>query len=213
MRRFTHLISEESKQPEYPFMAAFTPPAWYFEQDLWVRDPMAPGNLAHNYPLPMRIRGRLNQEALRQSLQEILRRHTVLLSVFRIVDGKTVQMIMPPEPFAVPVLDLSGLPKDKREAAVEKAIVEDSRRPFDLTRGPIIRTRLLRLEATDHILLLTTHHLLCDYWSTHIFTQELFALYPAFCASRPSPLPELVYQYSDFVRLLETRLQGTELET
>ncbi len=208
-----HLVTEESKQPDFSPEAIFAPPAWYFEQDLWVQDAMAPGNATHNYPLPMRIRGPLNHEALEQSLQEILRRHSVLFSVFRRVGGKTAQMIMPLQPLAMPVLDLTGLPKDEREAKVEKAVFEDARRPFDLTRGPMLRTGLLRLAAEEHILLLTTHHIVCDYWSSRILVRELFTLYAAFSAKQPSPLPELGYQYSDFVRQLETRLHGEELES
>jgi thioesterase domain-containing protein/acyl carrier protein len=208
MRTLNRLVSEECS-PE----AIFVPPAWYFEQDLWVQDAMAPGNVTHNYPLPMRIRGPLNHEALEQSLQEILRRHSVLFSIFRIVDGKTAQMIMQPQPLAIPALDLTGLPKDEREAKVEKAVLEDVRRPFDLTRGPMLRTALLRLAAEEYILLLTTHHILCDYWSSRILVRELFTLYAAFSAKQPSHLPELGYQYGDFVRQLETRLQGKELES
>ena len=96
---------------------------------------------------------------------------------------------------------------------MEKAVFEDARRPFDLTRGPMLRTGLLRLAAEEHILLLTTHHIVCDYWSSRILVRELFTLYAAFSAKQPSPLPELGYQYSDFVRQLETRLHGEELES
>lgn len=213
MRMLSHWISEKSKQSDSPIEEAFAPPAWYFEQGLWVQDAMAPGNAAHNYPLPMRIRGPLNQQVLEQSLQEILRRHSVLSSVFRRVGGKTAQMIMPPQPLAMPLLDLTGISKDEREAKAEKAVFEDERRTFDLTRGPMLRTGLLRLEAEDHILLLTTHHVVCDYWSTRILFRELFTLYAAFKAKQPSPLPDLDYQYGDFVRQLEMRLQGKELES
>lgn len=213
MTTVDHSISQiPREQSDWSPEAIFAPPAWYFEQDLWVQDAMAPGNVTHNYPLPMRIRGPINQEALERSLHEILRRHSVLLSVFRIVGGKTAQMIMPLQPLAMPVLDLSGLPKDEREAKAEKAVFEDARRPFDLTRGPMLRSGLLRLAAEDHILLLTTHHIVCDYWSSRILVRELFTLYAAFSAKQASSLRELDYQYGDFVRQLETRLQGKGLE-
>lgn len=202
-------VEQCDRSPE----ATFASPAWYFEQSLWVRNAMSPGNAAHNYPLPMRIRGPLNPEALARSLQEILRRHSVLRSVFRAADGQVAQLIMPVQPINLPVLDLTGVPEDAREATIKDAVREDARRPFDLTRGPMLRAGLLRLGAEDHVLLLTTHHIVCDYWSTRILIRELFTLYGAFTTGQHSPLPELDFQYSDFVRWFETRLQdnGAEL--
>ena len=195
--------------------AIFAPPAWYFELPLWIRDATSPGNAAHNYSLPMRIRGPLDPEALAQGLQEILRRHSVLRSAFRAMDGQVGQLIMPVQPLNLTVLDLTGMPEDAREAKMKEAVREDARRPFDLTRGPMLRTELLRLRAEDHVLLLTTHHVVCDYWSTRILIRELFTLYGAFTSGQESPLPELGFQYSDFVRWFETRLQnnGPELLT
>ncbi len=209
---------QSDRQPE----AAFTSPAWYLEHSLWIADAMSPGNIAHNYPLAMRIRGSLNQEALAQSLQGIMRRHHVLRSAFRIEDGKPAQLIMPVQALSMPLLDLTGLPEDVREAKAQAAVFEDARRPFDLTRGPMLRTLLIRLQPEDHILLLTTHHVVCDYWSTRILIRDLFALYAAFSAGDPLPLsepglsePRLSgpgFEYADYVQWLETRLQANESE-
>lgn len=207
------LLGKGSTRSELLPEAGFAPPAWYFEQDLWIQNPMAPGNAAHNYPLPMRIRGKLSQEALRRSLEELLRRHSVLRSVFRVVEGKPAQLVMPLKPLTMPVSDLTDLPRHDRESKVEQAVLEDARRPFDLSRGPMLRAGLLRLTPEEHILLLTTHHIVCDYWSTRILLRELFTLYFAFSMERPSPLPEPAFQYADFVRWLDGRLQGEELES
>jgi hypothetical protein len=191
----------------------FVPPGWYFEQASWVEDPLTPSNAAHNYPLPLRIRGPLNRKALEQSLQEILRRHQVLRSVFQVVDGKLLQMIILPTRLTMGIWDLTGLSEESMEEEARLILLEDARRPFDLTRGPILRAGLLRLGTEDHILLLTTHHLVCDDWSTRILLRELFTLYAAFSAGQPSPLSELTYQYSDYVRWLEKRLRGKEGES
>src|SRR5579864_2862104 len=153
--------------------AIFDSPAWYLEQPLWIADAMSPGNAAHNYPLAMRICGPLNQEALAHGLQEIMRRHHVLRSAFRIEDGKPAHMIMPVQPLCMPLLDLNSFPEDVREAKAQESVFEDARRPFDLTRGPMLRILLIRLQPDDHILLLTTHHLVCDYWSTRILIRDL----------------------------------------
>jgi len=205
-------FSEENIQFDFSPEDVFAPPAWYFEQSAWIREPKSPGNAAHNYPLPIRIRGPLNRELLEQSLREVLRRHSVLRSVFRMADGKPVQLIMPVQPLNIPLLDLSGKPEDVRATRVSAAVFEDSRRPFDLTQGPMLRVGLLRLTSEEHVLLLTTHHIVCDYWSTRILLRELFTLYAAFSGGRPSPLPELDFQYRDFVRWLERRWQTREAE-
>jgi thioesterase domain-containing protein/aryl carrier-like protein len=158
----------------------------------------------------MRIRGRLSQEALGQSLQQIMRRHRVLRSVFRLVDGKPAHLIMPVQEINVPLLDLTGLPEESREAKAREAVFEDARRPFDLTRGPMLRILLARLGSEDHVLLLTTHHVVCDYWSTRILIRDLFALYAAAGGGDLSPMAEPDFQYADYVKWLETRLQANE---
>jgi acyl carrier protein len=209
-----HLLGEVPVgHTEWSSEDSFAPLGWYFEQALWVRDASAPGNAAHNYPLPMRIRGPLSQESLERSVQEVLRRHRVLRSVFRIVDDKLTQMIMPFQPLTMPVLDLADLPEAEREAKARQLAIEDATRPFTLTGAPILRTVLLRLTAEDHILLLTTHHIVCDDWSTGILLRELFGLYEAFHAGKHLPLPELSYQYGDFVRWVEKRLQHKDLDS
>src|SRR5579871_1502140 len=192
--------------------AIFVSPPWYLEHPLWIADAMSPGNAAHNYPLAMRIRGPLNQEALARGLQEIMRRHRVLRSAFRIENGKPAQLIMPVQPLSMPLLDLTGFPEDVREAKAQEAVFEDARGPFDLTRGPMLRILLIRLQPEDHILLLTTHHVVCDYWSTRILIRDLFALYAVSSASGPAPLSEPGFEYADYVQWLETRLQANEPE-
>jgi thioesterase domain-containing protein/acyl carrier protein len=202
--------------------AIFASPAWYLEHSLWIADATSPGNAAHNYPLAMRIRGPLNQEALAHGLQEMMRRHRVLRSAFRIEDGKAAQLIMPVRPVSMPLLDLTGFPEDVREAKAQEAVFEDARQLFDLTRGPMLRTLLIRLQPEEHILLLTTHHVACDYWSTRVLIRDLFALYAVASASGRSPLPESGlsgpdllkpgFEYADYVQWLETRLQAKEPE-
>ena len=190
----------------------WAPPAWYFEQGVWVKNASAPGNAAHNYSLPLRIRGPLNYEALESSVREILRRQSALRSVFRMVNGRVVQMIVPLRPLAVSALDLTDWPEEVREAKATEELLQQVRRPFDLTCGPMLRVELLRLGTEDHVLSLTTHHIVCDHWSTGILVRELFTLYGAFSAGKQSPLAELSYEYGDYVGWLHQRLQGEALD-
>src|SRR4030095_7915512 len=98
------------------------------------------------------------------------------------------------------------------EEKARRLATEYARLPFDLTRGPLIRARLLALGEDDHVLLLTMHHIVYDGWSIGVLIDELTALYGAFCEERPSPLPELPIQYADFAAWQTDRLQGRDLE-
>ena len=89
---------------------------------------------------------------------------------------------------------------------------EEAQRPFDLVRGPLLRESLLRLSRDEHVLLLGVHHIVSDGWSMDILLRELAALYGAFAAGRPSPLPELPVQYADFAVWQREWLQGAVLE-
>ena len=108
----------------------------------------------------------------------------------------------------MPVLDLSGLPGTGREQKAISLAVEESRKLFNLESGPLLRPCLLRLAEEEHILLLTFHHIIIDGWSRGVFLRELTALYEAFLAQKPSPLPELPIQYADFASWQQQWLQG-----
>jgi amino acid adenylation domain-containing protein len=148
-------------------------------------------------------------------LGEIVRRHETLRTVFAVRDGLPVQVIRPAEPFVLPVVDLSGLPErsDRSERAERTLAADEAARPFDLARDPQLRATLLKLAAGEHIILLTIHHIACDSWSVTILIREVMALYPAFAAGRPSPLPEPPVQYADFAVWQTSWLRGATLET
>jgi hypothetical protein len=110
------------------------------------------------------------------------------------------------------VLDLTGLPEGEREEEAHRLADEESRRPFDLERGPLFRACLLRLGPEDHVGLLTAHHAIFDGWSMGIFSWELGVLYQAFCGGKPSPHPELSIQYADFAHWQRQWLQSELME-
>ncbi len=131
------------------------------------------------------------------------------------IDGQPVQAIAPSPPRwppALPQADLSGLPEGLREAEVARLTREEARRPFDLGRGPVLRSFLIRGGAEEHVLLLTLHHIAADGWSIGVLTREMSALYRAFAAGQPSPLPELPIQYADFASWQRRWLSGGALE-
>ena len=201
------------ESPELLAEDAFFLPRWFIQQTSWLIDPSNSDSAVYNYALLLRIRGRLNETALRQSLQEIVRRHEVFRSAFRIKDGELVQVIVPPRRQDLCVTDLSDLPETDREARANGLALERASDRFDLARGSLLRTELIRLAAEDHILQLTTHHIIYDDWSTAVISRDLSELYQTFATGKGSPLAEIEFQYGDFVRWQQGQLQGKALET
>ena len=181
-------------------------PLSFAQRRLWFLDRLEPGSPLYNIAASFLFRGRLDAAALRLSLEEIVRRHETLRTVFAEQDGEPVQVIGPAFPLALPEIDLWG----QAEAAQQRAR-EALTAPFDLQRGPLIRGELARLGEEDWRLDLQLHHVVFDRWSRAVFERELEALYPAFAAGRPSPLPELPLQYADFAVWQNRWLQGEVL--
>jgi amino acid adenylation domain-containing protein/non-ribosomal peptide synthase protein (TIGR01720 family) len=187
-------------------------PLSFAQQRLWFLDQLEPNSPFYNIPSAVRLRGRLDVPALERSINEIIRRHEVLRTNFRSVDGRPAQVISPSLELSLTVEDLSGLPESERETEVHRRAVEEARRAFNLANDPLIRVVLLRLAEEEHVVLLTVHHIVSDGWSTGIFIEEIAALYDAFSNGRPSPLPDLPIQYADFASWQRQWLQGEVLE-
>src|SRR6185369_969547 len=190
-------------------------PLSFAQHRLWFIDQLDPGSPLYNLPVALGVEGPLDAGVLALCLGEIDRRHESLRTVFPVSDGgggEPVQMIRPATPFVLPVADLSGLPESRREAVALCLAGEEAGRPFDLTSGPLLRGVLLRLAADDHVVLLTLHHIASDGWSMGILVREVAALYAAFAAGLPSPLPELPVQYADFAVWQHSWLHGEILE-
>ena len=150
---------------------------------------------------------------MKQSLEEIVRRHEVLRTTFSIVEGEPVQVIAPSPSFSLPVLDISHFSEGEREEEAQRLATEETRKPFDLEHGPLFRPAVIRLGEDDHVLVLTLHHIVSDGWSMGVLYRELSVLYQAFANSEPSPLPDLPIQYTDFAIWQRDWLQGEVLET
>ncbi len=120
-------------------------PLTFGQQRLWFIEQLNPGTAAYNIPFAGRLRGELDPGTLERSLREVVRRHEVLRSRFRLEDGRPVQVI-DPEPFVrLPVIDLTALPADIRETENARIVLAEPRTPFDLERGPVVRVGLVKL--------------------------------------------------------------------
>ena len=184
----------------------------FAQERLWLVDQIDPGNPAYNVPEPLRLVGPLDVPAFERALHEVVRRHEVLRTTIATTSGRPVQIIHAEVPFRGGLVDLSALPLAEREPAARALAAEDARLPFDLARGPLLRARLIRLDSEEHLLLLTMHHIVSDAWTRGIMSREIRALYEAFRAGEPSPLPELTVQYADFAEWQRGWLSGDALD-
>ncbi len=173
-------------------------PLSFSQQRLWFIDQLEPENVPYNVRGGVRLEGSLDVAALAAALSGIVRRHEVLRTTFGQEAGEPRQVIAAPAPLPLPVLDLSGLPAEAQEVETHRIATAESRRPYDLARGPLLRCTLLRLGERQHALLVGMHHVVSDGWSMGIFVRELGALYRALVTAEPGALPALPIQYADF---------------
>jgi acyl carrier protein len=187
-------------------------PLSFSQQRLWFLDQLEPQSSVYNLPAAVRFNGWLNIPALERSFQEIIRRHEALRTRFESIEGSPVQIIVPEQHFALPIIDLGNLAESKREEGAIRLAAEEARRVFDLAKGPLVRATLLRLGETDHVLLATMHHIVSDGWSLAILIRELTTLYEAFAHGRSPQLSPLPVQYADFAVWQREWLQGEALD-
>ena len=176
-------------------------PLSYAQQQIWIQEQLAPGSSVFHLPAALDCEGELDVASLAVSLREIVRRHEALRTGFTLVDGRPVQTIERVD-VPLPVIDLTALPEPARSAEAGRLSGEEARRPFDLQRGPLLRSSLLRLAPDRHRLLLTVHHLAADAASVGLLLRELGR----------SPLAEPSLRYVDFALWQREHLQGETLD-
>jgi len=187
-------------------------PLSFSQQRLWFLHQMDPDSPLYNLSSAFRLVARLDVAAVEHSLNEVARRHEVLRTTITEVDGEAVQTIASELKLPLPVIDLSLLPAAKFEEVAQRLATAEALRHFHLARGPLLRVVLLRLSEESHIMILTLHHIVYDWWSTRLLVRELTELYEAFSQGRPSPLPEFTIQYADYAAWQRDWLQGEVLE-
>jgi amino acid adenylation domain-containing protein len=189
------------------------PPLSFAQQRLWFLHHVDPESSVYNIPGAVRLSGTLDVAALEKSLAEVVRRHEILRTTYVTGEGGPVQIVNPAGPFPLPLTDCSGLAPEEREAEMRRLAAAEAARPFDLTRGPLLRAMLLRLGPTEHVVTLTLHHIAADAWSRGVLLNDLRVLYGTFVAGLPSPLAELPIQYADYAVWQRERLGDSALAT
>ncbi len=173
-------------------------PLSFSQRRMWFLEQLDPGSGVYNILAGVRLAGRLNPALLAVALFRVVERHSVLRTTFHTESGSPRQRIGPAQPPALPCIDLTRLPAECREPVAGELARADADRGFDLCRGPLLRTALLRLGDDEHLLLLTLHHIISDGWSMGVLFKELSAFYRAEARGVPHGLPELPIQYADY---------------
>ncbi|MCP4661299.1 MAG: amino acid adenylation domain-containing protein, partial [bacterium] len=187
-------------------------PLSFAQQRLWFIDQLEPGSPMYNMASALRLSGRLDAAVLARSLNEIIRRHEALRTRFTNVGGRPVQVIARALELVLAEVDLRGLVPQAREAEARQLATAEARRPFDLSRGPLLRAIVVRLAGEEYVVLFTMHHIVSDGWSMGVLIRELTVLYAAFSEGNPSPLGELAVQYADYAVWQQQWLSGEVLE-
>ncbi|MBA2675111.1 non-ribosomal peptide synthetase, partial [Ramlibacter sp.] len=184
----------------------------YAQQRLWFLDQLEEASAFYNIAAALRMAGTLDGQALERALNEVVRRHEALRTRFVSEQGEPVQRIAHEMRLWLHPIDLTGLPAGERQARARWLAQDEAQSPFDLSAGPLIRARLLKLAEDEHILLFTVHHIVSDGWSMGVLVREVAALYAAYVAGQDSPLPELPIQYADYAHWQRQWLSGVVLE-
>ncbi len=187
-------------------------PLSFAQERLWFLDQLTPGDASYNMPLSMQLLGTIDLGALRRAFTELGRRHETLRTTFTAVDGKPHAEIHDELDVELPVQSLASWPESARLEAARREAAVEAARPFDLEQGPLVRARVLEINASSYVLLLTMHHIVSDGWSMGILQREVAVLYEAFRTGKPSPLSDLPVQYADFAAWQRSWLDGEVLD-
>ncbi|MEM9567497.1 MAG: SDR family NAD(P)-dependent oxidoreductase, partial [Cyanobacteria bacterium P01_E01_bin.34] len=211
--RLTQSQTEPVKALEIQPVANDRPQLLSYNQELaWIMNELEPRSGVLLLLARVKLQGSLNIDIFRQSLQAILHRHQVLRTTFQRFEGNLQGIVASDTTPALSVIDLSHLSEDKQQKRLQQLDEREAITPFDLEQGPLLRATLLRLGPQTHFLLLSLHHIVADIYSLNRFVEELAALYTAFAAGNPSPLPELPIQYADFAAWQRQVLHPEALE-
>jgi amino acid adenylation domain-containing protein len=171
---------------------------------------LGPGNIAYNTGALIRLRGHLDISALERALEEIIRRHESLRTTIEAKDGEPRAKIHAPWPVKLRLIESPGLDEAARVLEARRHGREEAGIPFDPTKLPLLRWRLVRFAEDDHVLVNIEHHLVHDGWSFNVLMSELFTVYRAYVFGQPSPLPEPAIQLSDFARWQRRLMESAE---
>ena len=179
------------------------------QQRLWFLEQLNPGLPVYNESEAVRLRGKLNVDAMERALNVIVERHEMLRTTIQVTDGQPMAVVHESWPLRLKKIDLSEMTPASREAEVDRLLVHEPRRLYRLDIEPGIRATLIRMGPEEHVFILLMHHIICDWSSEGVFWRELSALYRAFSRNEPAALPSLPIQHGDYAAWQQQRIAQT----
>jgi len=197
-------ITRVPEQPYYELSHA--------QRRLWILDQIEEDRVAYNMPACYYLEGNVDTKALSASLQEVINRHEILRTVFTIVDGEPWQKIQAPgtDGFALQIEKAATTINE--DELINKLLTEEKQRPFDLERGPLLRSRLTELAPDRYVLLFNMHHIISDGWSVEVLVSELVQRYNAQVKGEPICLSSLPIQYRDYSAWQNQELASQQMQ-
>ncbi|MFF5146366.1 amino acid adenylation domain-containing protein [Streptomyces sp. NPDC013157] len=188
-------------------------PLSFPQERVWFLEQLSPSNQAYRMQATLTLRGVLDMTALRAALTELVRRHEILRTAFREVDGVPVQcpVEMDAIDIEVPLVDLSGLSEEERERAWQELSAREQAQPFDMEKPPLARWVVTKDAPEAYRLIHVEHHLVHDGWSFAVFVGELTRLYSVFAEGTEAP-PEPRFQFADLAAWQRSWLDGPVMD-
>ncbi|TDC55919.1 amino acid adenylation domain-containing protein, partial [Actinomadura sp. KC345] len=177
-------------------------PVSYAQERLWFLNRLEGPTATYNMPIPLRLTGAVDHDAMREALRDVVARHESLRTLFGDADGEPHQVLLAPRE-AEPRLTIG------ETGDVRGALFMDATRGFDLANEPPIRAHLYRLGEDEHLLLVVLHHIAGDGWSLAPLSRDLITAYLARRDGRAPEWAPLAVQYADYA-LWQRELLGSE---
>ncbi|MGB0909142.1 MAG: condensation domain-containing protein [Nitrospirales bacterium] len=196
--RRTNYLGKKEKDCITPIARNTNIPLSPSQERIWSLTQLMPLTPSYNMHTAFNVEGALHIPALIKSIEEITERHESLRTTFSTVDGNPVQTIAPNLVLPLSQVDLRTIDETIRDLEIQRLIHLETRAPFDLTKGPLLRVKLLQADNDRHVLVLTMHHIISDGWSFFVFFNELSTLYEAIVSHKKPWLAPLQIQYADF---------------
>lgn len=176
----------------------FVFPASAQQQAFWYLQMLRPDAAAFNVPFRFRLEGPLDVGRFQEALTTVVERHEILRTRFEQSGDALSQVVVPAGEAALPLMDLRELPRDQRVTEAERLADVEASEPFQLSKCPLFRAQLVRMDEQSHILHFTAHHTVFDGWSLQVLVEELAGIYGALTQGQACPLDPPALQYCDY---------------
>ncbi|HEU0052501.1 MAG TPA: amino acid adenylation domain-containing protein, partial [Longimicrobium sp.] len=187
-------------------------PASFMQEQMWLVTQLEPEKAVYNVPVSVLVRADADIPAMERAFSEVVRRHEGLRTVFRVIDGQVMQVVMPPFQVRADVKDVRDRVGDDFERDVKRLVTEEGGRFLDVEKGPLVRLSFLRVTEERYALVITVHHIVTDGWAYPLLLHDLWTLYAAYRKGETAELPPVTLRYADYAVWQRAHLTGETLD-